>query len=138
MTQNKTLLTVVVVLALAFGLGAFFLIFNDQGVPAEIVEVHVEPTSPRRASVMMCAPAGGHLGGEGGPDRAVVQVSETTELIDQRKRSPANVRPADLAPGQRVRLWTQGAMLLTDPPQLIATRISLLGDPVPGQSQCAP
>jgi hypothetical protein len=68
----------------------------------------------------------------------VVQVSETTELIDQRKRSPANVRPADLAPGQRVRLWTQGAMLLTDPPQLIATRISLLGDPVPGQSQCAP
>ena len=132
--NNKILLTVVVVLVLAFGVGALLFVFNDQGVSAEIVDVQVNPGAPRQATLTLCAPAGQTLGASGAA-RAVVLVGETTELLDQRKRSPANLRPGDLAAGQRVRLWIDAAR--PEPQQLHATRISVLADPVAGQSICA-
>lgn len=134
MMNNKILLTVIVVLVLAFGVGALLFAFNDQGVSAEIVDVQVNPDAPRQATLTLCAPAGQGLG-PGASAQVQVLVGETTELLDQRKRSPANIRPADLAAGQRVRLWIDDAR--SEPQQLRATRISVLADPVAGQSICA-
>ena len=47
MMNNKILLTVIVVLVLAFGVGALLFAFNDQGVSAEIVDVQVNPDALR-------------------------------------------------------------------------------------------
>jgi hypothetical protein len=133
--KNRTRLTVAAVVAVATVLAGIFLLLNDQGVAAEVVRA-----SPEAQGVLLCAPAGLRLGtNPDAPARAFVRITESTELLDQRKRSPSRFRAADLQPGQRVRLWTDGRMLLSEPPQLTATRLSLLADPATDRpSSCAP
>ncbi len=130
--MNRRVLTFVIVLGMGVGLGALLLFNRDPGLEAEIVQ-DATGQSGDTVTVLMCAPAGASLTAEQGPTRAVVQINRSTELLDQRKRSPANFKPEALQPGSRVRLWTSPQMLLTEPPQLVATRISLLADPIVGQ-----
>ncbi len=137
--NNKTLTTVVVVLVISFVIGFTLLTFSNQGVMAEITDVQLNQAAPRQAVVTMCAPPGGSLVSQNANlMRAVIHVNESTELLDQRKSSPATIRPADLAIGQRVRLWTSNTMRLSEPPQLSATRISVMANPIVGESICAP
>ena len=133
--KNRMRVTVLVVAVLAAALAGLFLLLNDQGVAAEVVQV-----SPEAPGVLLCAPAGLRLGaGPDAPVRAFVRITDSTELLDQRKSSPARFRAIDLHPGQHVRLWTDGKMLLSDPPQLTATRLSLLSDPAADRpSSCVP
>lgn len=135
--MNRRVLTVVVVLGIGVAIGAFFLANRDPGVEAEIVAGPAGPVLGSSAAVVICIPSQGP--GDPGLARAVVQISQSTELLDQRKRSPARFQPEDLQPGSRIRLWSSGQMLLSEPPQLSATRMSLISDPVAGRvSICAP
>jgi hypothetical protein len=131
--MKRNVLTFIVVLAIGIVLGAILLANRDPGSVAEIVQ-GTNGQSGETVTVVMCAPAGYGLTAGQGPAQAVVQINSSTELLDQRKRSPAQFRPTVLVPGARVRLWTTNQMLLTEPPQLIATRISLLADPVEGRA----
>jgi hypothetical protein len=135
--MNRRVITLVVVLGIGMAIGAFFLANRDPGVAAEIVEGPAAPVVGTTAAVVVCIP--GQAPGDPGLARAVVQINQSTELLDQRKRSPARFQPEDLRPGSRIRLWSSGQMLLSEPPQLSATRMSLLSDPVDGRvSLCAP
>ena len=131
--MNRRVLTFVIVLGIGIALGGLLLLNRDPGMESEIVQ-DATGQSGDVIQVLMCAPAGASLTAGQGLARAVVQINRSTELLDQRKRSPANFKPEALQPGSRVRLWVGPQMLLSEPPQLIATRISLLADPVAGRA----
>lgn len=134
--MNKKLISVFGVLGLALIVGFIFLMLNDQGVAAEVVDA--QPRFGEEAEsiggVLVCAPAGTRLGSDpDAPEQAYVHILPSTELIDQRRRSPAVVHVDDFQPGQRVRVWTNRRSLLSDPAQLFATRVSIISDPVEGR-----
>jgi hypothetical protein len=131
--MNRRVLTFIIVLGMGIALGAFFLTNRSPGALAEVVQGANGQTSDI-VVIEMCAPTGYGLANGQGPARALVQINSSTELLDQRKRSPAKFRPEVLESGSRVRIWVLDQMLTSDPPQLVATRISLIADPVEGRS----
>jgi hypothetical protein len=139
MNRRGTLLTVVAVALIGLILSVFFLSQREPGYPAEVVSVSLNGFG-QSAALVLCAPNGGPLiDGEHAPSRARVHIDAATELFDQRKTSPARFQPAALKPGSKIRLWTTGSMAHSDPPQMVATRISLIADPLPNQpSSCTP
>lgn len=139
MKNQRILLTVLVVAVIGLALSVFFLTQREAGYPAEVVSVSLKGIGQSTA-VMLCAPNGGPLvDGPDAPSRALVHIDNSTELLDQRKRSPARFKPEALQPGSRIRLWTNGSMAQTETPQMVATRISLIADPLAGQpSSCLP
>ncbi|MDZ4719963.1 MAG: hypothetical protein SH847_16050 [Roseiflexaceae bacterium] len=139
MKRQRIFLTVLVVAVIGLALSIFFLSQREPGYPAEVVSVSLTG-SGQNAALVLCAPNGGPLvDGEAAPSRASVQIDASTELLDQRKRSPARFLPEALKPGSKIRLWTTGSMALSEPPQMVATRISLIADPLAGQaSSCMP
>jgi hypothetical protein len=139
MNKHYRALTVVVVLMISAVLGVFFLSQREPGYPAEVVQI-TPGGSVQEAIVVLCAPAGGVLvDGVGAPARAPIQITSDTELLDQRKSSPARFRPETLKPGARVRLWAPSVTQAAEAPRLVATRLSLISDPVANRpSFCAP
>jgi hypothetical protein len=132
--MNRRILTSIIVLGLSFVVGGFFILNLDPGIEAEVVAGPAGPVTGNSASVTLCVPAGTTLAQDiSTPDQAIVQINQATELIDQRKRSPARFQPEDLQPGSRVRLWSNGAVALSEPAQLTATRMNLLSDPSPNR-----
>jgi hypothetical protein len=134
--MNRRVLTFIIVLGMGIALGAFLLSNRSPGALAEVVQGATGQAGDT-ITILMCAPAGYGLANGQGPAQALVQINSSTELLDQRKRSPAKFRPEVLVPGARVRIWVTDQMLLSEPPQLVATRISLIADPVEGRgSEC--
>jgi hypothetical protein len=130
--MNRRILTSIIVLGLSFVVGGFFVLNLDPGIEAEVVAGPAGPVTGTSASVTLCVPAGATLAqGISTPERVVIEINQATELIDQRKRSPARFQPEDLQPGSRVRLWSSGTMAISEPAQLTATRMNLLSDPSP-------
>lgn len=134
------LVLVLLFLGLGLAVGLVFLLNRQPGVNAEVVVGPTGPVTGDTASVTLCAaPATGLLNQPGSPALAVVQITRATELLDQRQRSPARFQPEDLQPGSYVQIWTDGTIRESAPPQLVAQRIALISDPVPGRpSLCMP
>ncbi len=132
--SRKNIITFAIVGLLGIVLGAFLLLNNNPGTVAEIVEVTTADVST--ASVRMCTVPGQGLRDANGVEDFVAQVNARTEILDQRQRSPANLRAVDIEVGQRVRVWTDGVLMESAPPQVKATRIIVLQNGKAGESLC--
>lgn len=130
----RNIITFVLIGLVAVVLGIVLLFNNNPGTVAEIVELSA--VDARTGSVLLCTPPGQGLGAANDVERFVAQLSPSSEILDQRKTSPANLRVVDLEAGQRVRVWTDGTLMESAPPQVKATRIIVLQNGKAGESLC--
>jgi hypothetical protein len=140
MRPKNTIWVLLAVMLLGGAVAAFFLTQGDFGVEAEVA-----PTSTAFSrdgavgGITICTADGSRLNLGSQPATAFVHITGLTELIDQRRRSPARFQLDDLQPGSRIRIWTNGQVEKSSPPQTTATRIILRANPTPSNpTLCQP
>lgn len=136
--MKRSTLVILAVVAVTAAVAAALLIFKDTGTPALVGEISPGPVSGV-GGFLACSPPGAWPdGGAGEYSRAYVQITEATEIIDQRRR-PLLSRPDVLEVGQQVQVYTTGEVRESSPPQVTATRLVVLRDPRPDSPPpCAP